>query len=275
MKNIHHYSASKISSMPGQKQLKVILEMLTAIEQNISDRAETSNLIEHLLECLSWSESLFSDLPDANGLKQLARLNPSQSPHQIIAVITPILTKYQHRSNDKDFSLSRYDGAAKLSYLKFQNTLPVYAVLDNLRSAYNVGAIFRIAECFGLKALYLCGITPTPDNKKVKMTAMGTEQYVQWQYFPGTSEAVLQLKQQNIQILALETGENSLVLNEYLAQDPLAIVLGNEALGIDPEVLKLADHILSIPVFGKKNSLNVSTAFAIAAFSVTQKRIDL
>ncbi|MFZ3150982.1 MAG: RNA methyltransferase [Anaerolineaceae bacterium] len=144
-------------------------------------------------------------------------------------------------------------------------------VLDNIRSIHNVGSIFRTADGAGLEELHLCGITPTPeDHPNLAKTALGSQLGTPWQYHPNTPALVKQLQTEGTLILALEVTATSQVLFEssFPATPGLsvALVVGNEPAGIDPQVLKLADATLSLPMLGDKGSLNVSVAFGIAAY---------
>lgn len=152
-------------------------------------------------------------------------------------------------------------------------------VLDNIRSAYNVGSIFRTADAFGVKKLYLCGMTAAPDNgesiKKIGKTALGAEQSVAWEYHQSTIEVINKLKTEDYLIIALEQTPVSKNLLDFtksyqLTAKSLALTVGHELSGVSEAVLALADHIVEIPMLGQKESLNVSVAFGIAAFMIDQ-----
>ena len=168
----------------------------------------------------------------------------------------------------------------------------VEALLDNIRSIYNVGSIFRTADGAGIQRLHLCGITPTPDHPKVAKTALGAEQVVPWRAYNNAVDAVMALKAEGFVILVLEEGvdeDQKLSFLEkpslsgrfpdqkpsfleklgFSEEAPILLVVGNEIVGIDPGVLALADQRLVIPMRGVKRSLNVATAFGIAAYWVT------
>lgn len=144
------------------------------------------------------------------------------------------------------------------------------AILDNIRSAKNVGGIFRTADGAGLQKLWLCGITPNPnDNAQIAKTALGAEQTVLWEHAPSTVALVEKLKAQDVIILALEAAPGSTSLFSYTlpkVDTPIALVVGSEPAGVDPAVLDLADAILSLPMSGRKCSLNVAVAFGIAVY---------
>jgi len=147
---------------------------------------------------------------------------------------------------------------------------PLFIVLDNLRSAFNVGAIFRLCDGMRVSGLYLCGCTAYPPHVKLEKTSMSTTDFVPWQYFTTTVEAVQCLKKQGVTVWAAETAGTSCSYLECSFPQPLAIVLGNEALGVAPEVLSLCDELVEIPLFGFKNSLNVATACAVIGYKALE-----
>lgn len=144
------------------------------------------------------------------------------------------------------------------------------AILDNIRSAQNVGGIFRTADGAGLQKLWLCGITPNPaDNAQIAKTALGAEQTVPWEHAPSSVALVEKLKAQDVIILALEAAPGSISLFSYTlpkADKTIALVVGSEPAGIDPAVLPLVDATLNLPMAGNKGSLNVAVAFGIAVY---------
>lgn len=149
---------------------------------------------------------------------------------------------------------------------------PIAAVLDNIRSAYNVGSMFRTAECAYISELILCGITAKPPHKEVEKTALGTTQLVPWRYFSETMEAVAALRKEGWKIVALEITDQSVPIQSVRQEHfPLALVVGNEVSGVDDRVLSQADLVVEIPQFGKKESLNVAVAFGVAVFLLVEK----
>ncbi len=150
-----------------------------------------------------------------------------------------------------------------------ETRFPICAVLDNIRSAQNVGAIFRTAECAYIAHLYLCGITARPPNRKVEKTALGTTQLVPWTYYRETVEAVRDLRKAGWKIASLELTDVSVPIHAITPEMfPLALVIGNEVTGVDDRVLEESDVIVEIRQYGEKESLNVSVAFGIAVFSL-------
>ena len=140
-------------------------------------------------------------------------------------------------------------------------------LLDNIRSAWNVGSIFRTADGFGFDHAYLCGITPTPENEAVTKTSLGAEDMVTWSYHKDAVKLVKGLKNEGWTIYALEDDARAVsirVNEEGLANSVL--ILGSEVTGVDPELLDLCNEIYYIPMRGQKKSFNVSIAFGIAAY---------
>ncbi|MDY6846417.1 MAG: TrmH family RNA methyltransferase [Chloroflexota bacterium] len=144
-------------------------------------------------------------------------------------------------------------------------------ILDNIRSAYNVGAIFRTADGAGAKRLFLCGITPTPARGAgIEKTALGAENHIPWDYHPNALNLVEKLKSDGLNLMALERTASSLPIYDF-RPDPsdrrlLALIVGNEKAGVDPGIIDLCEHVLALPMVGEKGSLNVAVAFGIAAY---------
>lgn len=143
----------------------------------------------------------------------------------------------------------------------------IEAFLDNIRSALNVGSMFRTADGFGIKHINLCGISPTPEIKSVTKVSLGAERNIPWTYIKNGVEQIYKLKEQKNQIVSIEEhrkAENIFTINHRKLHFPMVIVVGNEICGIDPEILGISDLILNIPMMGVKKSLNVAVAFGIA-----------
>jgi len=144
-------------------------------------------------------------------------------------------------------------------------------VLDNVRSTYNVGAIFRTADAAGVNKIYLCGITPTPYNPKISKVALGAENYVAWEKTKIIWRLLERLKKEGYFIICLEQVKNAKNIFENRfnkKQNKIVLLLGPEVKGLSSKIFKRADEILEIPMFGKKESLNVSVAFGIAIYQI-------
>ena len=144
-------------------------------------------------------------------------------------------------------------------------------LLDNIRSAWNVGSILRSADGFGFDHVYLCGITPTPDHDAVSKTSLGAEDYLPWSYHKDAVKLAAGLKKEGWRIIALEEGEGAKEIGRQSNADykKTVLVLGSEVTGVDPELLTQCDEILSIPMRGQKRSLNVAIAFSVAAYALS------
>ncbi len=145
----------------------------------------------------------------------------------------------------------------------------VEALLDNIRSTFNVGAMFRSADGAGLRRLHLCGICPRPDHPRVVKTSLGAEQALSWSYHPNGLEAARSLQAAGMRLWALEGGPRAESLFSTagdLPGPPILLVVGNEVSGVDPGILALCERVVAIPMQGLKDSLNVAIAFGIAAY---------
>jgi tRNA G18 (ribose-2'-O)-methylase SpoU len=160
--------------------------------------------------------------------------------------------------------------------------LPVYVVLNSIRSSYNVGSIFRTSDGAMIEKLYLCGYTPYPPhpnlpkgNKDVLKTSLGSTQSVCWEYIKDPKEVIKQMKEKGIKVCALELTSKSFPYYE-LKNDivPLCLVIGNEITGVSQELLDMCDFSIEIPQFGIKQSLNVAVAYGVTIFEL-RKIFDL
>lgn len=151
--------------------------------------------------------------------------------------------------------------------------LPLIVVLDNVRSQYNVGSVFRTSDAFRVESIYLCGISATPPHQEIHKTALGAEDTVEWKYFKNTIEAIKELKEAGYFIYSIEQVEGSVMLQDLQLNNTkkYAVVLGNEVKGVQQEVVNLSDGCIEIPQFGTKHSLNVSTTAGIVIWDFFKK----
>lgn len=149
---------------------------------------------------------------------------------------------------------------------------PVAVVLENIRSAYNIGSIFRTADAFLLQQVVIVGYSAVPPHKEIAKTALGAEQAVAWKHFPGSAEAIRALKDEGFLIMGVEqtTGSIPLYRLQEFAQQPLAFIFGNEVNGVEKDTLSLCDHCVEIPQFGTKHSLNVSVAAGVVLWEAVK-----
>ena len=144
-----------------------------------------------------------------------------------------------------------------------------YLILDNIRSALNVGSAIRTAESAGVDEIFLCGITPGLNDQKVLKTSLGAEKSIQITQKDNTLDLINELKNKKIKIYSLELDENAINYNDLNYEFPMALIVGNEVSGISNEILDKSDKIIEIPMRGKKNSLNVAVATGIAVYKIT------
>jgi len=158
--------------------------------------------------------------------------------------------------------------------------MSVIIILDNIRSAHNVGSIFRTADAFGITEIYLCGTSPTPidkfnrPRKDIAKVSLGAEKTVTWRYFVSSLRAVNVLRKKGVKILSIEQSEGSADISDikmYQNAD-IALVFGNEVEGVSSKILRVSDKIFEIPMRGKKESLNVSVAFGIVVAEIQKKK---
>ncbi|MDQ7823228.1 MAG: RNA methyltransferase [Candidatus Eremiobacteraeota bacterium] len=152
-----------------------------------------------------------------------------------------------------------------------EKRFPIGVVLDNIRSAYNVGSIFRTADAARVEKLYLCGVTAYPPNDKLEKTALGAVDFVPWEYHGQTLALVRHLKDEGAAIVSLETAAGSICHFQYRFPKPVFLVVGNEVDGVSREVLRLSDAIVEVPVWGMKNSINVAALFGIVIYELLRQ----
>lgn len=195
-------------------------------------------------------------------LRALARLlPPGADDRALLCALVPLeRADARTRVTDADLGLTGEDAPGAVP-----DRFPLVAVADNLRSALNVGGLFRTADFFGVEGLWLCGYTADPGHPQVLRSALGAERTVPWRRFDGVREAVGALRAEGRRVYALETSERAVPPDRAAFEWPAALLLGSERFGLDPDVVASADACLSIPGHGAKNSLNVVSAFAVAA----------
>jgi len=153
-----------------------------------------------------------------------------------------------------------------LAELSSKKRFPYYALCENIRSLYNVGSVFRTSDAVRLEKLFLTGYTGFPPRKEIDKTALGAVDSVEWEHFIDPQEAVRQLKKLNIPLIALEHTSDSVPYSDFKFDFPFCLLLGNEVDGISKELVQEADASIEIPMFGLKQSLNVSVAFGVVMY---------
>ena len=149
--------------------------------------------------------------------------------------------------------------------------IPVTVLVDNVRSLYNVGSIFRTSDGAMIQKLILTGYTPYPPRKEIEKTALGSTESVKWEYMKDPVEAIQKLKQQKIKICCLELTDQSVPYTSIQSHDfPICLAIGNEIVGVSKNIIAEADTAIEIPMFGMKQSLNVAVAYGIAVFELAR-----
>lgn len=151
------------------------------------------------------------------------------------------------------------------------NERDLIPVLDNVRSVLNVGSIFRTANGFGINQIHLCGITPTPQHKHFHKTSLYADKTIIWEHHKNSIHHLDHLRLNGFQIISLECTETSIPINKLNPKSlssKCALFIGNEKLGVDPEIISQSDLVVSIPMLGSKHSLNICVAFGIALYQI-------
>ncbi|MCL4392539.1 RNA methyltransferase [Patescibacteria group bacterium] len=146
--------------------------------------------------------------------------------------------------------------------------MELYILLNNVRSAFNVGSIFRTSDAVGVKKIYLSGYSPYPPNFRLEKTALGATNFVNWEYEKDIFSVLKYLREQEIPIISAEQTEKSVDYRDIKYPKRLCLAMGNEVSGIEDEILKDSMSVVEIPMYGKKNSLNVSVAFGILVYHI-------
>jgi len=158
---------------------------------------------------------------------------------------------------------------------KSQEKFPITVVLDEIRSLTNVGSFFRTCDAFNVKKIYLCGITATPPHREIQKTALGATETMEWEHRETTMEVIEELKAKGIKICSIEQTEETTLLQNVknLPDVHYALVFGNEVNGVNQDVIDASDHIIEIPQFGTKHSLNVSVCAGIVMWEFAKRNL--
>ena len=164
-------------------------------------------------------------------------------------------------------------GRATPDTFRNQAKIPIVVVLDNVRSALNVGSAFRTADAFALEKIYLCGITATPPHREILKTALGSTETVAWEYAQDAVDVVNSLKRDGYGTWVIEQVEGSVQLQDFEVQGDarIAVIFGNEVSGVAESVIAVCDGSLEIPQFGTKHSLNVAVCVGIVSWELVRK----
>jgi len=151
---------------------------------------------------------------------------------------------------------------------------PISVLLENVRSLYNVGAMMRTSDCCGIDKMYLCGITGTPPSAEIAKTALGAEESVDWEYEEEAVDVIDRLKGEGVQVIGVEITDDAESYWDASVDFPVCLVFGHETEGVSDEVLAKCDKKIFIPMFGKKESLNVEAAFSTVTYEILRKHLN-
>ena len=160
-----------------------------------------------------------------------------------------------------------------LEEFKNKKKVPIIIVLDNVRSAHNVGSIFRTSDAFLIEKIMLCGICPIPPKNEIRKTALGATESVEWEYFNDSADCIKELKEKEYTIIGIEQADNATNLNNYSIEksQKIALVFGNEVNGVSDEIIQQSDDVVEIPQHGTKHSFNVSVSVGIVLWDLSRK----
>lgn len=209
-------------------------------------------------------------LPKSKGAFATAEL-----PQRASVIANSIAFKAREmRSHEEDWLRNHDKSLAEIDNDQ-QQRYPLTIVLDNVRSAHNVGNILRLAEAARITRVILCGITPAPPNPKILKTALGAADYVPFEQAGSTLDAVAKLKKEGLAVWGIETTSQSKTLWKVdMPKSGVAVVFGNELVGVDAPVLKVCDKLCCLPTFGLKNSLNVATCASVVVYEALRQWDD-
>ncbi|MBY0453197.1 MAG: TrmH family RNA methyltransferase [Bdellovibrionaceae bacterium] len=241
-------------------KVEEIYSLFQGLEKDSHDGQFDNQLLEHLIDCITALEK--SSDPILVRLSQYKNhLNAQMTMRHLATIAVPFERYLKKTIQDDDFLVLSSDR----DHLVMPR-VPLHFVLDNMRSAFNVGSVFRTGDTLGAQKIWLTGYTPTPHQLQVEKAALGATFILQWEAL-SFEETLKKLREQKIKIIALETSPQALEISHpYNEHEAVAFVLGNERFGLTPDQLQLCDEVRRIPTYGIKNSLNAATAGAIAGY---------
>ena len=258
------FSAKKWNTLSTSQKIKHWINIFIEIERDIANKKDLTHW-----RTISDKIALLENETDPKLKKIYAFTLATDTDEHIKTTLRKLYDHLRETLNDelqnqKDFHFLQAIKTKKTKSKK-QN---IVLILDNLRSAFNVGSIIRTAECLKNIEIWCCGYTPIPTQQKVKNTSLGCENFITWKQFNDTCTAINEAKTKGFTTFALETEKNAISIYETKYPQKIAIVVGNEALGIEKKAIKLCDHVINIPIKGWKKSLNVATATAIVCCEI-------
>lgn len=257
MQIMETYTQERFAALTLKKQLTMLFELGKSCE-------EGSAPLKAFREMAS-----FLQLPEGHPLipafDKLKHYPAFSALSDLLIFLVPLERHLGRAVRDDDFLVFDTDRP------RTRREHPIYLILENIRSAFNVGNMLRIADCLGAAHVYLAGYTATPENEKVRRSDLGSSEALDWSSCSGAEEAIQALQAKHIPVYALETTSDAASLYETDLPSPLGLVVGNEVHGVNRQTLDLCDRVLTIPTWGIKNSLNVANCLAVAGFEVLRR----
>jgi tRNA G18 (ribose-2'-O)-methylase SpoU len=264
---VKSFSQSKFLQLPAERQARVVLDGLYQVDHDWPDKPLRHAGLQQVKTYWQWmtrSEQTDWALRRLQALSDL--LHTDLTRRQLLDLTVPLERVLDLALKDDQVVPVREGDLASA-----RETHPIFFILDHLRSSFNVGSLFRTAECLGVEHIYLVGYTPTPHEAGVSKTAMGTSDWVSWSTHDHLSEVFQLLKDKGVPVVALETAEMGESLFQWQAPAKMAWLVGNERFGLQQKALQAVDHVVAIPLCGQKNSLNVGTALSMATYEVLRQ----
>lgn len=255
-----------------QKLLDLLLLLSEQVEKAHSDthkesknlQSFTPNTEPSLRHTILEIKTRFAELEHTK-LRELSHhLDSPLSERHILNIIIPIERELKKNITDLDLHISTLDKADSITSVN--QPIPCIFVLDNIRSAFNVGSIIRNFDGLGGELIYFTGYTTTPEHEQVQKTAMGAHEKLRYRTFPHLTPALKELRSLGYRLIAVETAQPAKSIYENFEQIPSAFIFGNERFGLDAETIQMCDEVRCIPLHGFKNSLNVAVASALIGF---------
>ncbi len=262
------FTEKKLNSFPVTKKIKVLFDLALFIEKNTKD-----NKNHHFEKLKKYHSFLANDINEEIKIlnKEFKKIKKRDQQFQIYLMNLERLLGQS--TKEYEFLVERND---KERPSKNKQLLKAICILDSVRSAHNVGAIFRTSECFGIEKVILTGLSPTPKSEHVQKTSMGSHEIQKWEYHQSAIKLVQELKRNNFFIIGVETSNESKNLFQYQFDDKkkYAFLFGHEQFGLSLELLKECDEVISIPLKGIKNSLNVSICHGIIIANYSAQMLE-
>lgn len=284
-------SSSLEDALPSDNEPIQYKSRSTALPDSASEFAVGSDnrrdRLHSALRAIGFDPSTLIDNPEFTGSaalrmyssfilpKSAGALATAELPQRASVIANSIAFQVREYRSHQEEWLRNHDRSLAEADIDIKSSRhPLTIILDNIRSAHNVGNILRLAEAAGVTNVILCGITPAPPNPKILKTAVGAAEFVPLEKVGSTLEAVLELKDRGVAVWGVETTSQSKIIWKVEMPTKLAVVFGNELVGVDSQVLKECDELVCLPTHGVKNSLNVATCASVVVWEALRQWDD-